>query len=204
MDNPARKTWHDLLGSWRVDSCRADQSFDDVARHYASPGRHYHTLAHVMQVLGTAESISCHATSMDAVRLAAWLHDVIYESKASDNEERSAQYAERLCEDLSIPEGRPVASLIGKTKTHDSGDDANAQVLLDADLAILGASESAYQDYAARIRMEYDWVPIAEYRKRRRQILQSFLDRPRIYHLVHQLEEPARRNLIAEIRELTL
>ena len=75
---------------------------------------------------------------------------MIYDSKASDNEERSAEYAVRLCEKSSIPEGQLVASLILKTKTHDAGDDADAQVLIDADLAILGASESDYRDYAEK------------------------------------------------------
>ena len=71
--------------------------------------------------------------NLNAVKLAAWLHDVIYDSKASDNEERSAEYAERLSEKLSIPEGRMVASLILKTKTHEAGDGLDAQVLIDAD-----------------------------------------------------------------------
>ena len=86
--------------------------------------------------------------------------------------------AERLCKELSIPEGHRVAALIMKTKTHDAGDDADAQVLLDADLAILGASEPAYLDYAKKIRQEYAWVPEPEYRQGRRRVLESFLSRP--------------------------
>jgi hypothetical protein len=67
--------------------------------------------------------------NLNAVKLAAWLHDVIYESKASDNEERSAEYAERLCEELAIPEGQQVAALVRMTKTHDAGDDVDGQML---------------------------------------------------------------------------
>ena len=136
------------------------------------------------------------------MKLAAWLHDVIYDSKASDNEERSAQYAERLCEELAIPEGHRAAALIRKTKTHVAEDDADAQVLIDADLAILGASEPVYRDYAEKIRQEYAWVPEPEYRQGRRRVLESFLSRPRIYHFLGQLEELARRNLEAEINRL--
>lgn len=79
---------------------------------------------------------------------------MIYESRASDNEERSAEYAKTLCGKLSIPGGDLVALLISKTKTHEAGDDPDAQVLLDADLAILGASEPAYGTYAEKIRQE--------------------------------------------------
>ena len=137
--------------------------------------------------------------NLNDVKLAALLHDVIYDSKASDNEERSAVYAERLCEELAIPVGKLVADLIRKTKTHDAGEDADAQVLLDADLAILGASEMKYQSYAENIRREYAWVPEPDYRKGRRQILEKFLTRPKIYHFLSQLEQPARRNLADEI-----
>lgn len=199
----SRQRWHDHLRSWDVGMTQAEQKFDEICRAHDGPGRFYHTLDHVLAVLDTVESLASHATNLNAVKLAAWLHDVIYDSKASDNEERSAEYAERSCQELSIPEGQRVAALIRKTKTHEAGDDVDAQVLLDADLAILGASESEYQAYAENIRREYAWVPEPEYRKGRRQVLERFLARPRIFHLLSHLEAPARRNMIAEIGRLT-
>jgi len=202
MNDRMLQKWHDLLGVWSVDPVMARQSFEDIANRYAEPGRVYHTLDHVQNVLATVETIGSHARNLDAVRLAVWLHDVIYDSKASDNEERSADYAERLCEVLSIPVGKRVAHLILTTKTHDTGADPDAQVLLDADLAILGASEWEYRAYADNIRREYAWVPEPEYRSGRRQVLAKFLTRPRIFHFLRHLEEPARRNISAEIARL--
>jgi predicted metal-dependent HD superfamily phosphohydrolase len=204
MNEMLRRQWRDLLRAWAVDVVRADQTFQEVREHYAGPGRYYHTLDHVQNVLETVEILGSNAQKLDAVRLAAWLHDVIYNSKDSDNEECSAEYAERLCEKLSIPEGRMVASLILTTKTHDAGGDPDAQVLLDADLAILGASETVYRSYAEEIRREYAWVPEPDYRIGRRQVLTKFLERARIFHFLNDLEEPARRNLAAEIARLTL
>lgn len=203
MNRHACHLWHHLLRAWDVEPSKADQKFDEIATAYAGPGRYYHTLDHVLAVLDTVESLASHAKNLNAVKLAAWLHDVIYDSKASDNEERSAEYAERLCQELSIPEDQRVAALIRKTKTHDAAGDVDAQVLLDADLAILGASESDYQAYAAKIRQEYAWVPEADYRKGRRQVLEKFLTRPKIYHFLSQLEGPTRQNLAAEIARLT-
>jgi predicted metal-dependent HD superfamily phosphohydrolase len=194
--------WRNLLLVWRVDPIQSEKEFDEICRAYAGPVRYYHNLDHVLAVLDKVESLASRAKSLNAVKLAAWLHDVIYDSKAPDNEERSAEYAERLCEEMAIQEGRLVASLILKTKTHDSGDDFDAEVLLDADLAILGASEPLYRDYAEQIRQEYAWVPEPEYRTGRRQILTKFLTRPRIYHLLTHLEEPARLNIAAEIARL--
>jgi predicted metal-dependent HD superfamily phosphohydrolase len=204
MNDLLRRKWHELLRTWVVDAASADQTFDEVREYYAGPSRSYHTLDHIQNVLEIVERLGSYTRNRNAVRLAAWLHDVIYDSQASDNEERSADFAERLCEQLSIPEGCLVASLIRKTKTHEAGDDADAQVLMDADLAILGVDESAYRIYAEQIREEYSWVPEPEYRTGRRRVLQSFLDRPRIYHLLSHLEAAARRNLAAEIARLAI
>jgi predicted metal-dependent HD superfamily phosphohydrolase len=75
-------------------------------------------------------------------------------------------------------------------------------VLIDADLAILGAREPVYWSYAAKIRQEYAWVPEPDYLKGRREVLQNLLNRPMIYHLLGHLEDPARRNIEREIARL--
>ncbi len=60
----------------------------------------------------------------------------------------------------------------------------NALVLIDADLAILGASPANYQDYARKIRQEYAWVAVEDYRHGRTKILEKMLSRRRIYHFL--------------------
>ena len=52
----------------------------------------------------------------------------------------SAEYAKTVCENLGLAIGPCVAELILKTKTHIAENDPDALVLIDADLAILGAS----------------------------------------------------------------
>lgn len=198
-----RQNWQELVHAWGVDYTLADHTFEEIAQAYSASDRFYHTLDHIREMLGTVESLAAHAGRPNTVKLAAWLHDVIYDSKASDNEEQCAQFAELLCEELMIPEGPRVATLILTTKSHDAGHDVDAQVLSDADLAILGASEIVYQTFADNIRREYGWVPEAEYRQGRRRVLGNFLIRPRIYHFLNPLEEPARRNMAAEIARLS-
>src|SRR4051812_43471604 len=69
--------------------------FADVAKRYAHPSRHYHSLTHVRDVL--VEVSGLHAWRPEVptaeVEIAAFLHDVVYDSRAKDNEERSAEYA---------------------------------------------------------------------------------------------------------------
>ena len=90
MNDVLRRQWHDLLSVWAVEPALADRTFEEVRTHYAGPGRFYHTLDHVQNVLQTVESLGSYARNLNAVKLAAWLHDVICNSRASDNEERSA------------------------------------------------------------------------------------------------------------------
>src|SRR5260370_33672763 len=76
--------------AWAVDLALADLKFEEICKHYAEPGRFYHTLDHVQNVLEIVESLGSHGRNPNAVKLAGWLHDLIYDSRASDNEERSA------------------------------------------------------------------------------------------------------------------
>lgn len=55
------------------------------------------------------------------------------------------------------------------------------QILLDADLAILGTGRRTYQAYSLTIRQEYSWVEEAEYKTGRIAVLQQFLSRPNLY-----------------------
>ena len=78
-------------------------------------------------------------------------------------------------------------------------------ILLDADLAILGADPDEYARYARAIRQEYAWVPEADYRRGRTTVLQGFLVRARIFRLdrIHErLDAAARRNLRDELAAL--
>jgi predicted metal-dependent HD superfamily phosphohydrolase len=202
MNDTLRQKWLDLLSAWTVDPELSDPDFKDICKHYTEPGRFYHALDHIRAMLETVDRLACFARNLNVVKLAVWLQDVIYDSRASDNEQRSAQYTEQFCHQLSVPEVRVVSSLILRTKTHDAEGDPDAQVLIDADLAILGASESAYRTCADQIRKEYAWVPESNYRSGRRQMLERFLATPRIFHLLEYLEEPARLNIAAEIARL--
>ncbi|MEZ4661042.1 MAG: hypothetical protein R2911_26115 [Caldilineaceae bacterium] len=139
--------------------------------------------------------------------MALWLHGAIYDARRGDNEERSAEWAQRAIIDAGLGDELAVrvADLILLTR-HDAPPPAHdSALLLDIDLAILGAEPVRFAEYEAQIRQEYAWVPWPEYREKRVAVLQSFLERPSIYHGDHfkeQFELNARVNLMKAIQKL--
>ena len=85
------------------------------------------------------------------------------------------------------------------------GSSPDAQLLVDIDLSILGSSAERFERYDQDVRREYAWVPGFRYQEARAQVLQSFLDRPRLYlgeYAVALLEAQARINLAAALSRL--
>lgn len=200
--------WLQLMARLAVEERPARDAFARLARRYGEAHRAYHTLAHVAQVLRDLQRLAIHAPNLHQVQTAAWLHDVVYDPRAADNEERSAAYAADLLQTL----GQPVELIAGVqrlillTKSHEAGaDDGDGQLLSDADLATLGAPPEIYRRYAAAIRREYAWVDEVAYRPARIAVLRRFLQRPAIYHtatMQQEREQQARNNLHSEIERL--
>jgi len=70
---------------------------------------------------------------------------------------------------------------------------------------ILGASTKIYQQFEANVRKEYKRVPSFIFRKKRKEILQNFFERPSIYSTSYfhdRLERQAKHNLAMAIEAL--
>lgn len=158
----------------------AEEIWLDLATAYGADGRFYHNLTHIHHAVSIATQLQSVTTDFTAVQLAVWFHDVVYNPRQSDNEAQSAAYAQQLLRPLGVPEQILITAsdLILATKSHEpTTDDPNTLVMLDADLAILGAPPAQYDAYARAIRQEYSFVPDEAYRAGRAAILQRFLAR---------------------------
>lgn len=185
--------------------------FDNLLARHREPHRRYHTAIHVMGVLRHLERLiaaSDELTAVDisALKVAALFHDAVYDPRSTSNEAESATLAVAAMASLGwTPERcRHVATLIEATATHAASDAATA-LLLDADLAILGAEPQAYLAYVNGVRFEYSFVDDAFWMTGRSAVLQSFLDRPQIYTTTTMLathEARARANVAAELAAL--
>jgi predicted metal-dependent HD superfamily phosphohydrolase len=197
--------WAALMGRLSLGDNLA--TFERLQGAYGERHRHYHTGEHINQCLDVLDQTRHRAHEPDEVGLALWFHDAIYATRAKDNEAKSAQWATEFLEENFIQPTRVrrVHALVMAT-THDAtAQDADAGLLIDIDLSILGADGAAYDRFERNVRKEYWWVPAPLFRTTRAKILQSFLDRPSIYSTAHfrdRLEQFARNNLVKAIAAL--
>jgi predicted metal-dependent HD superfamily phosphohydrolase len=191
----------------------ADRSLLDglLARH-REKHRRYHTATHVTWVIRHIEEL---ATTEPVVHLgeviaAAFYHDAVYEPAYPANERASARLARRDLTSIgwagdavervgamieATEHGAPTAELA-------TGDTA---VLLDADLAILGADPAGYSAYVNGVRAEFRHVADDDWQVGRTAVLQGFLQQPSIFRTAtghERWETRARANLVAELAEL--
>jgi predicted metal-dependent HD superfamily phosphohydrolase len=171
----------------------------ELAAAYSQPHRRYHDVTHVVRCLDELAGVGDHAVHLDEVRWALLFHDAVFDPRREDNEARSADWACRVMDELERPteETARVRSLILATRHAGEPQTPDEALLVDIDLAILGADEAAFDAYDRGIRAEYDWVPEPEYRQARARRLEGFLRRERLYHTApfRRLEVAARGNL---------
>jgi predicted metal-dependent HD superfamily phosphohydrolase len=201
----------DLLGRWRAATgLSAEEAGRDMLARWAEPHRRYHTVDHLVAVLSIVDGHAGHAEDPDAVRLAAWFHDAVYDPRASPgvNESRSAELAHDTLASLGVSAARidEVARLVRLTAHHaPAPGDHNGELLCDADLAVLAGSTHSYDGYAAAIRQEYAHVPDTTFRAGRAAVLRHLLELPvlfRIPALRANWESRARANIRRELTTL--
>jgi predicted metal-dependent HD superfamily phosphohydrolase len=181
--------------------------FDHLAAAYVEPHRHYHTLRHIAECIREFDAARFLARTPEAVELALWFHDAVYDPKAPDNEEQSAELAKRCLADSGVSSSltRMVAGLVMATKHHDTSQEIDAPLLVDIDLSILGQPNPRFLEYEMQIREEYHWVPERVFDVERAKILERFLARERLYAtewFCEKYEKAARTNLASSIIRL--
>ncbi len=164
----------------------------------------YHDLLHLTEVLDRLDQLAEAGAAVDAptVTLAAWFHDAVYDG-GPDDEERSAQWAERA---LPPEYAGEVARLVRMTAHHRPADDDPAGCALsDADLGILAAPRERYDAYVAGVRADFSHVGDDDFHVGRSGVLSDLAAKPHLFHTSQGRElweASARANLDRELREL--
>ena len=197
--------WHQLMSSWR--SPENDAEFQELHSAYSEPHRHYHTVRHIDDCLGQFDEVSYLVQHPEEVEIALWYHDAIYQPRSSSNESDSADWAVRYLDSIGATEEQRTRVRGHIISTQHIGDrlSGDAAVVVDIDVSILGRDPDEYDVYEQAIRKEYRWVPGMIYRRKRIEILESFLERDALYETEHfqsRYEEQARANLRRAIAAL--
>jgi len=161
-----------------------DEQFKSLVKAYSEKHRAYHNLNHLEQCLKEFDKVKSYLDLPDLVEIAIWYHDAIYNTRSDRNEEESALLAERDLNDFGIIKEsiKTVHDLILSTKHNDEPKYSDTKYLIDIDLSILGSAPNIFQEYENNIRKEYKWVPIFLFRKKRVEVLKSFLRRKHIFY----------------------
>lgn len=190
---------------WR--RCLIDGANDDSARihqllldAYREPQRHYHSLAHIEQCMGMFDACKSLATNPDALELAVWFHDVIFEPDQADNERRSADLYLQLSDGVQADEMRRLVERLIMATLHDGNSlqDPDAVYMVDIDLSSFGLSWEEFLRDSENLRRENANLSDAEYYRRKKEFQNCLLDKERFYRsdfFAERLENQARSNL---------
>ena len=201
FDDAWRATWQAL--GLRV----PDGLLAQLLARWAEPHRRYHTLQHLDECLALCARHRALADHPGEVAIAVWFHDAIYDTHRHDNEAASADWAARALREAGAS-GAVVAraeALILATRHSVPARTADERLLVDFDLAILGAAPARFDEYDRQVRDEYGFVPEAVFREKRGEVLRGFLERPSIFEtpaLAERFERAARENLARAIDRL--
>lgn len=193
LHDRAAAYWRPLADSLGL----SDTVYAQLVAAYEEPHRRYHSLQHIVEMLDCLTQSRHVAKDPDAVALAIWFHDCVYDSHA-DHGENERLSAERLAE-LHAEAPSPAAqAMILHSAHHDASDDPDTQLFCDIDLYRLGVDFATFQQHGRNVRAEYDWIDDATWASGRSTFMQRFLDRPAIYQTDYwrdRLEKQARKNL---------
>lgn len=132
--------------------------FQELDTLYSESTRFYHDKTHVAECLRNLQPYRAQAVHPAEIEVAIWYHDAIYDTKAPDNEEKSAELAERALSSAKVANASitRIVEMILATKTHEVSS-PDSELMVDIDLGILGTPAAVFEVYDQNIRKEYPW-----------------------------------------------
>lgn len=201
LQDVLRTVWGEL---WQRIGAKGDPQvvWENLVARYSEDGRYYHTLNHIAHCLEELERVRHLCRYPNAVEMAIWFHDAVYDTHAEDNEEQSAKLALEVVKEAGLSEefGQKVTALILATKRDRLPQSIDEQIITDIDLAILGLpdEQDVFGEYERQIRKEYAWVSDTVFARERAKLLRVFLARGFIFstrYFRRKYEEAARENI---------
>lgn len=203
-----KETFIHLLTNFTSDESLINKLWTELEENYTSKERHYHTLQHLDNLLAQLTEVKGEIQNWETILFTLYYHDIIYNSLNSDNEEKSAELAEKRMKQISVSDDKIAhcKKQILATKSHLTSPESDTNYFTDADLAILGQTWETYSLYYKNIRKEYAIYPDLVYIPGRKKVLNHFLTMDRIFKtdfFYTKFEVQAKYNLHRELELLT-
>lgn len=179
----------------------------EIEKNYSSKKRHYHTLQHLDNLHSQLTIVKREIKNWETILFTLYYHDIIYSSTKSNNEEKSAELAEKRMKKISVSNEiiEQCKKQILATKSHSKSIDSDTNYFIDADLSVLGQSWETYSLYFKNVRKEYGIYPTFMYNSGRKKVLNHFLSMDRIFKtdfFYNKFETQAKQNLQQELQSL--
>ena len=113
----------------------ADEVQADLRRRLGGPDRRFHNLHHIHDCLDRLDEVAPLVIDRDAVEVALWFHDAVYQPSSPDNERRSAELFLAYSCGADPVFRRRVCGLILATRHHAAAHTNDRRFVEDIDLA---------------------------------------------------------------------
>ncbi|GFY54236.1 uncharacterized protein TNIN_126881 [Trichonephila inaurata madagascariensis] len=229
VDAYINQKWFNLNAD--VEKSVVEKWWNTLKSSYTRPHRKYHTFFHVKRMLTHMDSLINEIQNKDAVSYAIFFHDVAYDPRSQENEDRSVEIFNEFCTESELSKDSPlkiavkreffsneelvakVKELILALKAHCTDEHKkeglfgkdDLHYFLDFDMSVLGSDPAEYKKYTQQIKEEYYFMPKSKYNIVRSKILEHFLQIPNIYatqEFQEKYEKQARSNIQSEIEWL--
>ena len=132
----------------------AAEVYAQLTRLLGASYRRYHTLEHIHDCLRRLDRVAALLDDPDAVELALWFHDAIYEMDSGTNEQKSVELFEKLAKGADPALRRRVCGLIMATRHRGGERNHDRRYMVDIDLAGFGASWDEFMRNGVLLREE--------------------------------------------------
>jgi len=202
-----KETFTKLLSKYTDDNRLTNILWTEIEKNYTGKKRHYHTLQHLDNLYSQLTIVKEEIKNWETILFTLYYHDIIYNATKSDNEEKSAELAEKRMKEISVSSNiiEQCKEQILATKSHHKSIDSDTNYFTDADLSVLGKSWETYALYYKNVRKEYAIYPAFIYNPGRKKVLNHFLSMDRIFKtdfFYNKFETQAKQNLQRELDSL--
>ena len=206
--------WWELCKKLGVrDNNLISETFSILVSRYSEPHRHYHDLSHVAHCLEELKDARHLCKNPDAVEMALWFHDAVYDVRRDDNESCSAILCTNSLMSMGLSKDAKFilqAHAMILFTMHKELPIYDAQFVVDIDLSSLGASPEIFDENTEKIFLEYHegrGLTREEYNAGRVKFIEGMLppNRPYIYStefFKQKHEAQAQENLNRVLRNL--